>query len=93
MQKENCPFCNKENLMSRTIREDEWCISVISSPWFRTGHCLVIPRRHLTTIDELNGNEIGAIMKELGRLARHLDQGYGSGIMQKVPTIASREWR
>jgi len=82
-----CPFCDTQNLASRLIRANQWCISLVSSPWFRPHHCLVIPRRHITRVAELEGSEAQAIMIELGHLAQQLDVGFGSGIMQKYQPL------
>ncbi len=61
----------------------EVCTSFVSYPWFREGHCLVVPNRHITTLAEIDEKEAAAIFAELGRLAALLDKGYGSGMMQK----------
>lgn len=84
---ENCAFCDTSNLEWRLISEEELLVSFVSRPWFRPGHCLVVPKRHITTPAELESGEAATIMKELGRLATKLDEGYGSGIMQKYQPL------
>jgi diadenosine tetraphosphate (Ap4A) HIT family hydrolase len=81
--KDTCPFCDRPNLASRTIRSQQAFSSFVSDPWFRAGQCLVIPNRHVTTLADLTAQEGAAIMTELGRLSDRLDTGYGYGIMQK----------
>jgi histidine triad (HIT) family protein len=83
MTNEQCVFCDPDEWYWRSIREDELFVSFVSNPRFRAGQCLVIPRRHVTQIDELTPTEAGNIMGELGRLSSCLDKGFGSGIMQK----------
>lgn len=78
-----CAFCDPEHLAWRTIRTGELCMSIVSGPWFRPGHCLVIPKRHIVKSSELEPSEAAEIMMELGRLSLRLDEGYGTGIMQK----------
>jgi diadenosine tetraphosphate (Ap4A) HIT family hydrolase len=78
-----CPFCDTATLQHRLIREEPLYISIISDPSFRQGQCLVIPRRHITTPGELTRDEAAEILLELGRLSTLLDEGYGTGIMQK----------
>jgi histidine triad (HIT) family protein len=79
----HCVFCDAERVRGQIIWEGELAFSLISRPRFRPGHCLVIPRRHVTTLAELTEPEGAAIMLELGRLSALLDTGYGSGVMQK----------
>lgn len=78
-----CRFCHAKNFTSRFIGGYEFCYAIISDPSWRAGQCLVIPRRHVLTLDELTWDEGAEIMQELGRLSRLLDAGYGTGIMQK----------
>jgi diadenosine tetraphosphate (Ap4A) HIT family hydrolase len=84
---ENCAFCDRPNLEWRTIRAEDLFTSFVSQPWFRAGHCLVIPNRHITTPDELEPKEAAGIMGELGRLSHRLNKGFGSGIMQKYQPL------
>jgi histidine triad (HIT) family protein len=79
----NCVFCDEQEIGWRTIRHREHSRSFVSNPRFRAGQSLVIPNRHLETVAQLNPEEASEIMIELGRLALILDQGFGSGIMQK----------
>lgn len=84
---ETCVFCSMPDMEWRTIKSDDLMTSVVSFPWFREGHALVIPNRHIDTIDQLTDEESVAVMKELGRLSTKLDQGYGTGIMQKYQPL------
>ena len=78
-----CVFCEPSNLEGKIIRHERHFISFVSTPWFRAGHSLVVPTRHVTTIAELLPEESGAIMSEIGRISALLDDGFGSGVMQK----------
>ena len=85
----DCAFCDTEQLGWRTIRAGELFVSFVSNPRFREGQCLVIPGRHITSPVEMTGEEAKDVMLEAARLADELDQGFGSGIMQKFqPTQA-----
>lgn len=81
----SCDFCNIGIFEGegRLIQEHELFFSVVSWPNFRIGQCLVVPRRHTETPQELTAEEGGAIIMELGRLGTLVDQGYGTGILQK----------
>jgi diadenosine tetraphosphate (Ap4A) HIT family hydrolase len=79
----DCDWCAENDLEWRTTKQTKYIRSFVSKPWFRDGHCLVIPMRHISEVGELSGEEAVEIMAELGRLGRLLDKGYGTGIMQK----------
>ncbi len=80
---EVCAFCDHQSLEERTIANGRHILSIVSRPRFRPGHSLVIPRRHIETLAELNEQESLEMMKEIGRLSLLLDRGFGSGVMQK----------
>lgn len=86
MNTKDCPFCAKE-FIARTLHTSELMSSFVSRPWFRDGHCLVIPNRHVTTISELTPKESQEIMGEIGRLSAILDNGFGTGVMQKYQPL------
>lgn len=83
----DCAWCNEEDLEWRTIRKSSFSRSFVSKPWFRGGQCLVIPLRHISSIHELNPEEAADIMAELGRLGKSLDEGFGTGVMQKFAPL------
>ncbi len=81
---DTCDFCTlAPPTGDRVIRSNDLIASLVSNPSFRADQCLVIPRRHIETLDELTDEEAVAIIRELGRLAKILDTGFGSGIIQK----------
>ena len=84
---EECVFCDRQDLAWKTICSEELFTSFVSRPWFRPSQCLVIPNRHLVTPGELSPEEGAAIMTELGRLSLRLDNGFGTGIMQKYQPL------
>jgi ATP adenylyltransferase len=84
-----CVFCEPSDLEERIIRRGRHCLSIVSNPWFRAGHSLVIPERHIATIAELRPDESVAIMAEIGRISLILDDGFGTGLMQKYQPLQS----
>lgn len=78
-----CAWCDEDDLAWRTLRQTKLSRSFVSTPWFRNGQCLVIPMRHIASIHELTLEESADIMTELGRLGELLDEGFGTGVMQK----------
>ena len=83
----DCVFCDTSDLEWRTIRSNELFVSFVSKPCFRSGHCLVIPKRHIEAPHELTKEEGGEIMQELGRIGLDLDEGFGTGIMEKYTPL------
>ena len=80
---DSCSFCDIRPETSHVIRRSDACTSLVSTPWFRYGQCLVIPNRHIEVVSDLEPAESAEIMKELGRLSAVLDGGFGIGIVQK----------
>lgn len=79
-----CDFCEPtDEMRRRIIREGKRVYSMISNPSFREGQTLVIPKRHIVELAELQPEEILEIVKELSRLAGLLDAGFGYEILQK----------
>jgi diadenosine tetraphosphate (Ap4A) HIT family hydrolase len=50
----NCPFCN---INERIIEEKKFCNVIFSNPRLMPGHLLVIPKRHVEKLSELNTEE------------------------------------
>jgi len=65
-------------------REDRWAIIeeaehtlTVINPWqFEVGQCCVITRRHVATILELSGQELGTILFAAKRVAQALVESY-----------------
>lgn len=83
MAETTCAFCEPETLAWRTTHTGRLITSFVSQPAFIARQCLVIPNRHITMPGELTKDEGAAAMRELGRLSILLDEGFGTGIMQK----------
>lgn len=90
MAQSDCAWCANVGLEKRTIQQTELIRSFVSVPWFRHGHCLVIPLRHVASVDELTTQEASEVLLEAGRLGKLLDVGFGKGIMQKDDPIQPR---
>lgn len=53
----NCPFCNVNQEKTRIIENREKTFVALSNPRLLPGHTLVIPKRHVEKISELNPEE------------------------------------
>ena len=52
-----CPFCNINKERNRIITEKIYVYVILSNPRLIPGHLLVIPKRHVEKISELNKEE------------------------------------
>ncbi len=53
----NCPFCNINKKKTRIIKDNDSCYVCFSDPRMMEGHLLVIPKRHVEKLSELNEDE------------------------------------
>jgi len=53
----NCPFCNINKDKTRIIKEGKHTFVIFSNPRLMEGHLLVIPKKHVVKISELNEEE------------------------------------
>jgi len=54
---ENCHFCLEIEHKSRILGETKNTITLLSNPSLMKGYCLVIPRKHVESLAELNKKE------------------------------------
>lgn len=52
-----CPFCNINKEKTRIIKETDKVLVILSNPRLVEGHLLVIPKRHVEKLSELNDDE------------------------------------
>ena len=53
----NCPFCEINKEKTRIIKKGRYCYVCFSNPGLMEGHLLIIPKRHVERISELNKEE------------------------------------
>lgn len=63
----DCVFCKiiEGSLEKELVRESKFCLTILSNPSQIKGHCLVIPKRHVEKLSELNKQEILDIFNEI----------------------------
>lgn len=92
---EHCPF-DPDNLLSdpvylsRLLNVGTYCISFLSDPRVREGHCLIVPRYHAETVNDLHDRVVVEMFHEEQRLAALLREAIapGTDIWQKhQPTL------
>ncbi len=91
-----CEIANGNTHQWQIIVEDKLTISLLNGRQFEIGQCVVIPRRHVLTLLDLESAEESAVMAAAKRLARALVDAYspdgvllyqnnGIGSGQEVP--------
>jgi len=65
----DCPFCEIiEKNTERIIRQTEHTFTVLSDPRLMPGHLLVIPKRHIQRLSELDEQERAEMLEEVAIL-------------------------
>jgi diadenosine tetraphosphate (Ap4A) HIT family hydrolase len=78
----NCPFCNPDR---KTIVANKYALAILDGFPVSQGHALVIPRRHVPTIFDLNTDEYTgcfALVREVKILLedRHSTNAFNIGV-------------
>ncbi len=58
-----CPFCEINKEKTRIIGESEHSLAILSNPRLIEGHLLVIPKRHVENLSELQEIELKDLME------------------------------
>lgn len=95
-----CVFCEiaARNAPASIVHEDALTLAFVDLRQFHPGHTLVIPRRHLADVRELDGETGAAMMTTLARVSRAVsaefpNQGLslwhsiGEAAFQEVPHL------
>jgi len=53
----DCPFCNINKEKTSIINQGKYTLVILSNPRLMEGHLLVIPKRHVEKLSELNKYE------------------------------------
>lgn len=60
-----CSFCDHEALQDRIVYFGSTILTIVSRPWFRPNHLLIIPKEHRKTASELTLEEDAEIANEV----------------------------
>ncbi len=61
----DCPFCNINSEKTRILKDGELVRVIFSNPRLMPGHLLVVPKRHVEKISDLNENEKQELFKTI----------------------------
>ncbi len=81
--KSTCPFCTLPD--SRIVARDAFALVIRDGFPVSPGHTLVVPRRHVASIEQVTANELRSLWALLAEARRGLDEtlrpdGYNIGI-------------
>lgn len=79
----SCPFC--ACLSDRVIAENKWAVALLDGFPVSLGHTLIIPKRHIASLDEATGRERAAMWALLAEVKqqvrnRHQPDGFNIGV-------------
>lgn len=81
----DCIFCNRENLVTDTVYEDELVMAFMDIEPINEGHILLIPKEHYLDVDEIPDETIShltVISKEIVSVLKEVYKPDGYSIMQ-----------
>lgn len=81
----DCAFCdyNSADIRKRTVYFGTNILAIVSRPWFRENHLLVLPKQHRKSIAELDADEKSEMMDELDFLSTTVGTEFGYMVFQK----------
>ena len=85
----DCLFCSiiKGDIPSNKVYEDESCYAFLDINPQAPVHCLVVPRLHVGSLDEIDGESAEAashIIKTIPKIARELGLGNGYRVVTNI---------
>ena len=85
----NCLFCAIINgdIPSNKVYEDEWCYAFLDIAPQAPVHCLVVPKRHIASADEINGENsmnVAKIFEAIPKIADQLGLANGYRVISNV---------
>lgn len=78
---ESCIFCRiaQDNLPSHKVYEDDKILAFLDKYPLARGHVLIIPKAHVSNIDELSGEDAQALFHTLFKLTKAVQRGLKTG--------------
>ena len=75
----SCPFCNIQTKRTRIIRKGKHTLVILSNPRLVEGHLLVIPKRHIVKMSELNKEEKEELLDTVIEFQEKIISRFASG--------------
>ena len=85
----DCIFCAivKGDIPSTKVYEDEWCYAFLDIAPQAPVHCLVVPKTHIASADEINGENsmnVAKIFEAIPKIADQLGLANGYRVISNV---------
>ena len=80
-----CLFCNKENIVTDIVYEDELVMAFMDMDPINEGHVLVVPKSHYLDVDEIPNEVLAHLMiisKKIVHAIKEIYEPDGYSIMQ-----------
>ncbi len=74
-----CPFCNIDKEKNRIIKSGKYVWVIMSNPRLVEGHLLVVPKRHVEKLSELNNKEKDELINTTIEFQELILKKYASG--------------
>ena len=76
----DCIFCKivAGEIPSSKIYEDDQILAFLDITQVTPGHTLVIPKKHVRNIPDMDGQEAGLLFSRIPKIARHLTDKLGA---------------
>ncbi len=92
---ENCIFCSilAGDMPGEVVQEDEHTVAFMDiQPWTR-GHAVVIPRRHVANLYEIEDDELARVNAAGRRLALRMRDNLGADGVNLLNSTNSAAWQ
>lgn len=95
MSDRDCLFCKivAKEIPAQIVAEDELTVAFMDINPATRGHALVVPRRHVTNLLEVQDDDLTAVMLAVQRLARRVIDRLGAAGVNLLNACGSAAWQ
>lgn len=95
MSDPDCLFCKivAKEIPAQIVAEDELTVAFMDINPATRGHALVVPRRHVTNLLEVQDDDLTAVMLAVQRLARRVIDRLGAAGVNLLNACGSAAWQ
>lgn len=95
MSDPDCLFCKivAKEIPAQIVAEDDLTVAFMDINPATRGHALVVPRRHVTNLLEVQDDDLTAVMLAVQRLARRVIDRLGAAGVNLLNACGSAAWQ
>lgn len=95
MSDSDCLFCKivAKEIPAQIVAEDDLTVAFMDINPATRGHALVVPRRHVTNLLEVQDDDLTAVMLAVQRLARRVIDRLGAAGVNLLNACGSAAWQ